>query len=251
VRFTPRLATKLAERLASRSRDAADAVGFPAGRIEGQVQRQAAVECRPAVTFLQLSQPTELAAAAAFGHTAVLAGRPANVAPLEVVGALYGRITYLLDGVRDYAADRAAGRFNALARCFPESAVPANAARLFHDAHVGLVGALDRVTLPRPALTRALLVNGLGLVGARTLAGMPTQRPLWVGPSPGDLSTTAEAASLPATPKPSDLADAAGQAEIIAKDPCRCHNQPPRRLSWWRACLDCCDCCDCCDCVSS
>lgn len=46
-------------------------------------------------------EPTESATAAAFAHTAVLAGRPDNAVPPAEAGRLFGRLAHLLDAVED------------------------------------------------------------------------------------------------------------------------------------------------------
>lgn len=91
-------------------------LGFDTAVLLDAVGRQAAVEAAagPGTPVLAVTEPTETATAAAFAHTAVLAGRPANRAPLEEAGRLFGRLAHLLDAVEDLAADTRTGAWNPL-----------------------------------------------------------------------------------------------------------------------------------------
>jgi len=75
--------------------------------------RQSAAERAPS-SLLAVTEPTESATAAAFAHTAVLAGRPDNIAALAQAGRLFGRLAHLLDTVEDLPADVATGAWNPL-----------------------------------------------------------------------------------------------------------------------------------------
>ena len=103
--------------------------------------RQAAVEAAagPGTALLTVTEPTETATAAAFAHTAVLAGKPANGEPLREAGRLFGRIAHLVDAVEDLAADRASGAWNPL---LATGADLAEARRLCDDALLGIKLAL-------------------------------------------------------------------------------------------------------------
>ncbi|MGW1975213.1 DUF5685 family protein [Streptomyces sp. NPDC001889] len=91
-------------------------VGFDTAVLLDAVDRQTGVEALagPGTSLLTVTEPTETATAAAFAHTAVLAGRPENAAPLAEAGRLFGRLAHLLDAVEDRAADAAAGAWNPL-----------------------------------------------------------------------------------------------------------------------------------------
>lgn len=91
-------------------------LGFDTAVLLDAVGRQGAVEAstRPGTPLLTVTEPTETATAAAFGHTAVLAGRPGNKAALEEAGRLFGRLAHLLDAVEDVAADARSGAWNPL-----------------------------------------------------------------------------------------------------------------------------------------
>ncbi|MFG2635850.1 DUF5685 family protein [Streptomyces sp. NPDC048362] len=92
------------------------AVGFDTDVLVAAVDRQLALEtlAGPGTPLLTVTEPTETATAAAFAHTAVLAGRPANAAPLAEVGRLFGRLAHLLDAVEDRHADAVSGAWNPL-----------------------------------------------------------------------------------------------------------------------------------------
>jgi hypothetical protein len=126
-----------AERLAGRwARNATvdgAALGLGTGVLLDAVGRQAAAERSPS-SLLAVTEPTESATAAAFAHTAVLAGRPDNAVPLAEAGRLFGRLAHLLDAVEDLPADLAAGAWNPLAETGTDLAT---ARRLADDATLG------------------------------------------------------------------------------------------------------------------
>src|SRR5690606_6532512 len=72
------------------ARSGAD-VGFDTAVLVDAVDRQAGLEALagPGTPVLAVTEPTETATAAAFAHTAVLAGRPHNAAPLAEAGRLF------------------------------------------------------------------------------------------------------------------------------------------------------------------
>ncbi|MDN3022056.1 DUF5685 family protein [Streptomyces sp. S.PB5] len=92
------------------------AVGFDTAVLVDAVDRQLGIEtlAGPGTPILTVTEPTETATAAAFAHTAVLAGRPGNAEPLAEAGRLFGRLAHLLDAVEDREADAAAGAWNPL-----------------------------------------------------------------------------------------------------------------------------------------
>ncbi|MEU7167835.1 DUF5685 family protein [Streptomyces morookaense] len=89
-------------------------LGFDTAVLVDAVERQSGIEALAGVgtPLLTVTEPTETATAAAFGYTAVLAGRPANKAPLEEAGRLFGRLAHLLDAVEDLAEDARTGAWN-------------------------------------------------------------------------------------------------------------------------------------------
>lgn len=92
------------------------AVGFDAAVLVDAVERQFGIEslAGPGTPILTVTEPTETATAAAFAHTAILAGRPGNAAPLAEAGRLFGRLAHLLDAVEDKETDAASGAWNPL-----------------------------------------------------------------------------------------------------------------------------------------
>lgn len=78
-------------------------LGFDTALLVDAVDRQAGIEALagPGTPLLTVTEPTETATAAAFAHTAVLAGRPGNAPPLAEAGRLFGRLAHLLDAVED------------------------------------------------------------------------------------------------------------------------------------------------------
>ncbi|WP_107408111.1 DUF5685 family protein [Streptomyces sp. CC77] len=145
-----------------------DRAGVRAGRELGldtavlldAVRRQSAVEAlaRPGTPLTAVTEPTETATATAFAHTAVLAGKPHNAAPLAEAGRLFGRLAHLLDAVEDREADRAAGVWNPLAA----TGTPlAEARRLADGAVHGIRLALRDVDFADGRLAHRLLAHEL------------------------------------------------------------------------------------------
>ncbi|MFH8347515.1 DUF5685 family protein [Streptomyces sp. NPDC018045] len=136
------------------------ALGFDTAVLVDAVDRQLGVEelAGPGTPLTVVTEPTETATAAAFAHTAVLAGRPGNATPLAEAGRLFGRLAHLLDAVEDRAADAAEGAWNPLTAT---GASLAQARRLCDDALHGVRLALRDVEFADSALVHALLVHEL------------------------------------------------------------------------------------------
>ncbi|MGW0825651.1 DUF5685 family protein [Streptomyces sp. NPDC002845] len=119
-------------------------VGFDTGVLVDAVDRQLGIEALagPGTPILTVTEPTETATAAAFAHTAFLAGRPANAEPLAEAGRLFGRLAHLLDAVEDREPDAASGAWNPLTAT---GTSPAEARRLADDALHGIRLALREV----------------------------------------------------------------------------------------------------------
>ncbi|WP_436989241.1 DUF5685 family protein [Streptomyces sp. enrichment culture] len=145
-----------------------DAAGARAGRELGfdtavlldAVDRQAGIEALagPGTSLLTVTEPTETATAAAFAHTAVLAGRPGNAAPLAEAGRLFGRLAHLLDAVEDLDADTEAGAWNPLTATGTSLA---EARRLADDAVHGIRLALRDAEFVDDRLLHRLLAHEL------------------------------------------------------------------------------------------
>jgi hypothetical protein len=136
------------------------ALGFDTAVLLDAVDRQAGIEALagPGSSVLTVTEPTETATAAAFAHTAVLAGRPENAAPLAEAGRLFGRLAHLLDAVEDQRADAAAGAWNPLTA----TGTPlAEARRLADDALHGIRLALRDAHFTDDRLVHVLLAHEL------------------------------------------------------------------------------------------
>ncbi|WP_262058634.1 DUF5685 family protein [Streptomyces sp. STR69] len=137
------------------------AVGFDAGVLVEAVERQFGIEALagPGTPILTVTEPTETATAAAFAHTALLAGRPGNAVPLAEAGRLFGRLAHLLDAVEDREADAAAGAWNPLTA----TGTPlTEARRLADDALHGIRLALRETSFTDGKLAHLLLAHELG-----------------------------------------------------------------------------------------
>lgn len=228
-------ARRIAERWVRQGTDAGHTLGFETGVLVAAMDRQAELEATagPGSSLLLVTEPTETAVAAAFGHTAVLAGRPANEAPLREVGQLFGRVAHLLDAVEDYRDDLARGKWNPLAA----TATPVEEVRaLCDDAVLGIELALADVEFTDGRLARRLLTREVGRAVSRTFSrasckahsGTPRgrQEPINFGNQPnGAGSQFGE--------------DGSEELEPGAK-----RGKPSR----WDGCICCCDGCDCCCC---
>ncbi|WP_328611073.1 DUF5685 family protein [Amycolatopsis sp. NBC_00345] len=158
-------------------------VGFDTAVLTEAVGRQGELEraARAGDSVLLVTEPAELAASAAFAQTAVLAGRPANAAPLAEAGRLFGRVAHLLDAVEDQAADEADGGWNPLSATGTSLA---EARRLVDGAVLGVELALREAEFTEPALVHALLVHELRQAVRRAFGHRQEPPPGWIGPGP-------------------------------------------------------------------
>ncbi|MDQ1020726.1 DUF5685 family protein [Streptomyces afghaniensis] len=136
------------------------AVGFDTAVLVDAVDRQSGVEALagPGTPILTVTEPTETATAAAFAHTAVLAGRPHNAGPLAEAGRLFGRLAHLLDAVEDLHADAASGAWNPIAATGTSLT---EARRLADDAVHGVRLALRDAEFADAKLVHLLFVHEL------------------------------------------------------------------------------------------
>ena len=186
-------ARRIAERWLRQGTDAGHTLGFDTGVLVAAMDRQAELEATagPGSSLLSVTEPTETAVAAAFAHTAVLAGRPANEAPLREVGQLFGRVAHLLDAVEDYRDDVARGKWNPLAA----TGTPiAEVRALCDDAVLGIELALADVEFtdgrlaapvadPRGAARGVAHLQGAG-TPRRTEHRTASRNPSTSGPAP-------------------------------------------------------------------
>ncbi|WP_405819078.1 DUF5685 family protein [Streptomyces sp. NBC_00838] len=135
-------------------------LGFDTAVLVDAVDRQTGIEALagPGTSLLTVTEPTETATAAAFAHTAVLAGRPGNMAPLAEAGRLFGRLAHLLDAVEDRDADAASGSWNPLTATGTSLA---EARRLADDALHGIRLALRDAEFVDDKLAHVLLAHEL------------------------------------------------------------------------------------------
>src|ERR1700756_303849 len=178
-------ATALAARWASASTRTGRELGFEVGVLTEAIGRQTAVEAAagPGTPLLTVTESTETATAAAFAHTAVLAGEPANQAPLSEAGRLFGRIAHLVDAVEDLAADQASGAWNPLLGTGTDLA---EARRLCDDALLGIKLALNEAEFTDARLVHTLLVHELARSVHRVFAPAgPAALAATAGPGPG------------------------------------------------------------------
>ncbi|MER6211434.1 DUF5685 family protein [Streptomyces sp. NPDC001642] len=243
-------------------------VGFDAAVLVDAVERQFGIEslAGPGTPILTVTEPTETATAAAFAHTAILAGRPANAAPLAEAGRLFGRLAHLLDAVEDQEADAASGAWNPLTA----TGTPlAEARRLADDALHGIRLALREAEFTDGKLAHLLLAHELARSvdrafgtqscghGPEAAFGPPRTPYLPGDPRHGGNPYGGE------PPRPDKRGFLAGCAAALGlcctcKVCCADEFEGP----WSRrrregccsscdcSCCDVCECCECCECVS-
>ncbi|MGW3040266.1 DUF5685 family protein [Kitasatospora sp. NPDC001159] len=267
------------------SAGSASTVGFDTAVLLDAASRQGELErtLLPGSSVLLVTEPTETATSAAFAHTAVIAGRPGNAAPLAEAGRLFGRLAHLLDAAEDQAADAATGAWNPLTATGTDHA---EAERLCRDAAHGIRLALREVELSDRALVHVLLAHeteravdrvfGPDAHGASCRRGAHGEHPQDApprqvppgypgGPYPGqDPNQVPIPPWVPQGPgftppggKPPHPRNLLAGCAVWALMACSCqllcceHNDPFSRERRKGFCErhDCCDCgCDCCDC---
>lgn len=239
---------RVAQRWARQGADAGRSLGFDTSVLVDAMDRQAELEAsaRPGTALSRVTEPSETAVAAAFAHTAVLAGRPENQAPLREIGRLFGRVAHVLDAVEDYSDDLARGKWNPLAA----TKTSVDAARaLCDDAVLGIELSLAEVDFDDDRLVCRLLIGEVRRAVHRTFRGSRHS----------GCATRVVARRDPPYP------DNYGNQVFGAGLPFPGYGPPepePQRQSGCRAwcrdkCGDCCECCDCdccccdsCDCSS-
>jgi hypothetical protein len=151
---------KVAGRWADQAASTGADLGFDTNVLVTAMRQQVEVERAAGLgsDILLITEPTETATGEAVAQTAVLAGRPGNVAPLREVGRLFGRLAHLLDAVEDLEADRASGAWNPLVATGTDLT---EARRLCDDAALGIKLALREATFTDDRLVHALMVHEL------------------------------------------------------------------------------------------
>ncbi len=209
-------------------------LGVPDGVLDG------------AARFGWFAEPTEDAAATAFAHTAVLAGRPDDEVALGRLGRAFGRIVYLLDAVEDESDDLAAERFNALVASFPSHERAAGAAALFRAAHGELRAGFEAIAWERADLARGVVVEALWRAGRHRFG--PDRLG---GPSAEDTagSSCRSGAALVGSAAIVTLLPLDGFGRRRLRRRRRRHDDDGVLCGFCCCDCDCCDCdCDCCDC---
>ncbi|MFF4648513.1 DUF5685 family protein [Streptomyces sp. NPDC001380] len=245
-------ARAVADRWGRQSADGAAVVGFDTGVLLDAAARQGELEraAGPGTPVLRVTEPTETATAAAFAHTAVLAGRPGNAAPLAEAGRLFGRLAHLLDAAEDLREDAERGAWNPLAAT---GTAPEEAERLCRDAVHGIRLALRDAEFTDGALVHRLLAHETGRAVDRVLGGSAHACASASHGSP----QAPGAAHLPAPPPPRRRGLLAGCA-MAAYLACTCRlccseeYEGPWSRQKRQGCCHQADCCDCssCDCES-
>lgn len=230
-------ARRLADRWVRQSTDVGAVLGFDTAVLVDAFGRQASLEAAatPGSSLLAVTEPTETSVAAAFGHTAVLAGRPANQQPLHEVGRLFGRVAHLLDAVEDLHDDHARGKWNPLTA----TATSIDDVRATcDDAVLGIELALADVEFTDARLVHRLLTRELARAVSRTMRRAGFDAP----EDPGLPAATFGALPLDEEAGHDPVEDLEAKAERKRGCFSNC---------WTCDCGDCCcDCtdCDCCDC---
>ncbi len=234
----PTLFASLARRLRRATRRVARRLGFDIGEIVEAAAEQTGRESHSGRSFLFYSEPTERSVAAAFAHTAQIAERSENRAPLAEIGGLFGRLIFLLDSYRDLEDDRREGAFNALAASSEEGCEKPLAQRLFQEGYARIHQLLDELHLARPGLVRQLLVDELGAVGARTL-GVAME-----GSDPDEEERRKKDGGC----WNACCCDGCCGCCDCGCDCCSACSRSGSRGGCCDGCCDCCDSCDCCSC---
>ena len=229
-------ARRVAERWVRQGTEAGHSLGFDTNVLVAAMDRQAELEATagPGSSVLLVTEPTETAVAAAFAHTAVLAGRAENEAPLREVGQLFGRVAHLLDAVEDYHDDVARGKWNPLAAT---GTSVAEVRTLCDDAALGIELALADVDFTDGRLPHRLLTREVRRAISRTFKPFNGAGYTMRGETPhGDQEGINFGNQQPVGagyPYPE------GQGEVPAAT-------GPKKGGGGSSCICCCDGCDCC-----
>ncbi|MBR8640907.1 hypothetical protein KEF29_20295 [Streptomyces tuirus] len=242
------------------------AVGFDTALLVDAVDRQAGIEALagPGTSLLTVTEPTETATAAAFAHTAILAGRPHNAEPLAEAGRLFGRLAHLLDAVEDRHADAASGAWNPIAATGTSLL---EARRLADDAVHGVRLALREAEFTDGRLVHRLLVHELRTSVDRafgTTVCAHTAGPEAAGPyaPPGTGAPGGPGAPLPPEPPRGNRRGLLAGCAVWLGLACTCQMCCGTYHDPWSGerkegqcgncdCSGCGDCCSCCDCCSN
>jgi hypothetical protein len=232
---------RLADRWAHAGVQTSGAIGFDSSVLTLALDRQNEIEHastrqgRLGPSLLEITEPTESCVAAAFAHTAVLAGKPHNAAALAEAGRHFGRLAHLVDAVEDLEADRASGAYNPL---IATGTSVAEARRHCEGSALGIELAARDLDLADDRLVQALLVREVHRAVERTFAGPSVGGAGGFGGS-GQYGPGEE----PEQPPPGRQRGTGGGDDCCTLCACDCCVDA--------SCCECGDCCeaaDCCDC---
>ncbi|NUR68864.1 MAG: hypothetical protein HOQ47_24165 [Streptomyces sp.] len=233
------------------------AVGFDTAVLVDAVDRQLGIEtlAGPGTPILTVTEPTETATAAAFAHTAVLAGRPGNAAPLAEAGRLFGRLAHLLDAVEDRETDAASGAWNPLTATGTSLT---EARRLADDAVHGIRLALREVEFSDAKLAHVLLVHELRGSVDRAFGSTSCGHGAAMSSPYAPLGPGGPGVPPPPEPPRRDRRGLLAGCAVWMGLACTCQmccgtfedpwsRQRREGLCSGSDCGDCCDCCSCCE----
>ena len=221
-------------------------LGFDTAVLLDAVDRQTLLEATAGfgTPLLTITEPTESATAAAFAHTALLAGKPANVAPLSEAGRLFGRLAHLLDAVEDLAADTRSGAWNPLVATGTNLA---EARRLCDDAVRGVRLALRDVEFVDGKLAHTLLAHELQQSVDRVFGTGHNHQPGWTPPPDLDWGSPPNRRRRGAAEGCAVWLGLCCTCQICCANPYHSPWTGEPKEGWCHKC-DCSDCCECCDC---
>ncbi|NEW57285.1 regulator [Nocardia cyriacigeorgica] len=150
---------KVSSRWADGARRQAARIGFDVEPLVAALDSQADRERRAhTLTLDELTVPTQVCAAEFFAHSAVLADRPGNIAPLREAGRHFGHIAHLVDAIEDFDTDRDRGRFNPLAATGTDLT---QAYELLHQSNSRLRESIEATDIAAEPAVRWMLLDPL------------------------------------------------------------------------------------------
>ncbi|MER5636405.1 DUF5685 family protein [Kitasatospora sp. NPDC002227] len=233
----------VAGRWARQSAGSGAELGFDTGVLLAAAARQEELEraAGPGSSLLAVTEPTETATAAAFAHTAVLAGRPANTPALQETGRLFGRLAHLLDAVEDQAADSRTGAWNPLTATGTSRT---EAERLCRDAVHGIQLALQEVEFTDGALAHRLLAHETARAVDRTFRAATRAAATAAATAGATADSSPAAAGGPVDGGPLDATPGDPAGFLTGERPQK--QKQKQGGSWCDSGCDPSGCCDCC-----
>ncbi|MCE5287967.1 MAG: DUF5685 family protein [Nocardiaceae bacterium] len=170
-RFRARLSKRPARKWRAEAHERGNRIGLDVQPLWTAIASQKARECS-GIALDEVTWPAEFCAGELYAHTAVLADRPENVAPLRTIGRSIGRIAHLSDAVADLEIDRRRGAFNPIdATGTPLTEID----DLLGHARDQVRSATALLTLADPEPVSTILVHGTNRAVAS--AQEPVRRP--------------------------------------------------------------------------